>query len=350
MGLRALGVLLLMLAVSGCDQSSPLQTAVSQNDIISALDEQAILILENVPNASLAVAVVRKGQVEFVRLYDRGAKGQNVVGAQEPIFEVASLGKPVFAYLVMKMVELDILSLDRPLAHYEPDLVSGADLRLNSITARMVLSHTSGLSNFEEDQELKLSFDPGTSFAYSGLGYSLLQQVLERKTGLPLETLAHIHVFEPLGMSSSSFIWQRAYNYRIRDGFNQDGQQIAEKRRPSTGNAAWSLHTTASDYARFLAFMMDTDNEGALKQRMLQADKKISEDISWSLGWGIQSTKPNRSIWHWGSNPGYRAYVVGYPQEDIGIVVLSNNETLFTNIEPLILKTIGGALPSYHWF
>lgn len=169
MGLRALGVLLL-LGVSGCDQSSPLQTGASQRDLISALDEQAIPILESAPASSLAVAVVRGGKVEFARLYDRGAKGQNVVGAQEPIFEAASLGKPVFAYLVMKMVELDILSLERPLAHYEPELVTGADLRLDGITARMVLSHTSGLSRFEEGQPLKLSFDPGTSFVYSGWG------------------------------------------------------------------------------------------------------------------------------------------------------------------------------------
>ncbi|KZK88465.1 Penicillin-binding protein 4* [Pseudovibrio sp. Ad46] len=350
MHLRTLTVLAGLLALSGCNESTPLQKSAPQADMIAKLDEHAKGIQRGNPDASLSVAVVREGKVEFIRLYDKSSRGKTVVGAQEPIFEVASLGKPVFAYLTLKLVDLDILSLERPLYQYAPDLFEGSDPRLKRITARMLLSHTSGLANFDEKDPLKLRFDPGTEFTYSGSGYALLQQVLERRTGLNLETLARIHVFEPLGMSSTSYLWQRAYDYRIRFGYNAEGDRIKDKRKPAIGNAAWSLHTTAGDYARFLVAMMDEAAEPELKERMLQTHKTVTGKIGWSMGWGLQATKPNSSIWHWGSNPGYRSYTVGYPQEDMGIVVLSNNEKLFEKIEPLILHTIGGTLPSYHWF
>jgi len=350
MHLRILAGLAGVLALSGCEEAKPLQRETPQDEIITVLDKHAKDIQRGNPETSLSVAVIRDGKVEFIRLYDKSNRGKTVVGAQEPIFEVASLGKPVFAYLTLKLVDLDILSLERPLYQYAPDLFKSADPRLKRITARMLLSHTSGLTNFDEKDPLKLRFDPGTEFTYSGSGYALLQQVLERRTGLNLETLARIHVFEPLGMASTSFLWQHAYNYRIRYGYDKDGDRITGKRKPTTGNAAWSLHTTAGDYARFLAAMMDEGVEPEVKEWMMNKHKTITGKISWSMGWGIQATKPNNSIWHWGSNPGYRSYTVGYPEEDLGIVVLSNNEKLFEGIEPLILHTIGGTLPSYHWF
>ncbi|KZL15374.1 D-aminopeptidase [Pseudovibrio axinellae] len=350
MHLRILGALAGVFALGACDQAAPLQTSAPRDQVITALDEQARAIhLEN-PSTSLSVAVVRGGQVEFIRLYDRTATGQTVSGAQEPIFEAASLGKPVFAYLILKMVELEILSLERPLYQYAPDLFDDTDPRVQDISARMLLSHSAGFKGNAAKAQKALRFDPGTSFSYSGYGYGMLQKVLERRTGLSLETLARIHVFEPFNMPSTSFQWQTAYDYRIRLGYDSDGNPIGEKRKPVSGSAAWSLHTTAGDYAHFLAAMLDETHEPALKQMMIKADTKITGAIAWSLGWGLQASEPSPSIWHWGSNPGYRSYAVGYPKEDIGIVVLSNNEKLFEQIEPLIINTIGGNLPSYHWF
>ncbi|GHB42567.1 hypothetical protein GCM10007094_34800 [Pseudovibrio japonicus] len=338
------------LALGGCEPTSPLQKETPQHQIIARLDTHAKRIQRANPDASLSVALVRDGKVEFIRLYDKSSRGKRVIGAQEPIFEVASLGRPVFAYLTLKLVDLRIISLERPLYEYAPDLLDGADPRLKRITARMLLSHTSGLVDMDENEPLKLRQDPGTEFILSGYGYALLQQVLERRTGMELETLARIHVFEPLGMSSTSFRWRPAYDYRIRYGFDKSGRRIMEKKKPAIGNAAHSLHTTAGDYARFLIAMMDETNEPEVKERMLQPHKPITAKISWSMGWGLQATKPSSSIWHRASTPGYRSYTVGYPQEDLGIVVLSNNEKLFEEIEPLIRGTIGGTLPSYHWF
>ena len=130
----------------------------------------------------------------------------------------ASLSKAVFSVLVMKLVEQGVLDLDKPLQEYvsEPlwqnrgtswhedlsDLRS--DPRYRRITARMSMSHTTGLPGwrwFEPDQKLRIHSEPGERFIYSGEGMTLLQVVIEKMTGKPLEQLMQEHVFGPYGMT-----------------------------------------------------------------------------------------------------------------------------------------------------
>ena len=85
------------------------------------------------------------------------------------------------------------------------------DPRYRRITARMSMSHTTGLPGwrwFEPDQKLRIHFEPGEKFSYSGEGMTLLQIVIEKVTGKPLEHLMQEHVFGPYGMRMSSYTWQ----------------------------------------------------------------------------------------------------------------------------------------------
>lgn len=243
-----------------------------------------------------------------------------------------------------------MIDLDRPLVAYQPDLFASEEPDLRRITARMILSHSSGLDNFGHTPPEALNFAPGAGFQYSGLGYARLQQVIERLTGKTLEALAREHVFQPLGMASSSYVWRPDLEPRLVLGHDAEGAPLSKRRKPARGNAAWSLYSTASDYARFVAFLLNRSDQDGPAADMLARQIRITDQISWGLGWGLQETTPTPSLWHWGGNPGFRSYVVAYPREKIGIVVLSNGENMFKMIEPTILGTIGGALPSYHWF
>src|SRR3954451_3561796 len=124
----------------------------------------------------------------------------------ESIFETASLSKPVFAYAVLKLVDAGVLSLDTPLHEYLPEAVS--DERMKRITARMVLSHTTGFQNeVMPGETLRVHFDPGTRFSYSGAGFLYLQHVVEHVTGKELPVLMRALVFDPLGIHSASCVW-----------------------------------------------------------------------------------------------------------------------------------------------
>src|SRR5205085_2345796 len=126
-------------------------------------------------------------------------------------FRAGSLGKCVFSYAVMRLFDRGVLSLDTPLMRYIGSYkrFNPTDARYSMITARMVLSHTSGLAEFQEfdtGEPVRLLFAPGSSFAYSGEGYWFLQKVMEELTGKPLEIIMQNEVFKPLHMVNSTYI------------------------------------------------------------------------------------------------------------------------------------------------
>src|SRR5215213_1415734 len=201
----------------------------------------------------LAVVLIHRGRVTWHRAF---GVSNSVTGApltEGGIFEAASLTKPVFAYSVMKLVDAGVLSLDVPLQQYLPEAVT--DERMKRITARMVLSHTTGFQNeVMPGETLTIHFEPGSRFSYSGAGYLYLQRVIEHLTGEPLPTLMQRLVFRPLGMRDSGYVWIPAYESRKVYGHNPAGV-VAPRRKPSVATVA-TLHTTPADYARFVMATM----------------------------------------------------------------------------------------------
>src|SRR5687768_1423596 len=149
----------------------------------------------------LSIVVIQRGQIAWQHAY-----GVN----DRTVFEAASLGKPVFAHAVMKLVDRGVLSLDVPLHQYMPEPVS--DERMKTITARMVLTHRTGFQNeVMPGQTLTLQFTPGERFGYSGAGFLYLERVVEHLTGKELPLLMQQLVFKPLGMRDSGYVWIPEY-------------------------------------------------------------------------------------------------------------------------------------------
>lgn len=133
-------------------------------------------------------------------------------------FPASSLSKIVFTYLVLQLVQKEQINLDEPLhsiLQYERFKVDGEfPEKAKKLTARHVLSHTTGLPNFGSgsDSSSKLSFSPntglGSGYSYSGEAFLYLQKVIEKKMKKDLETLAREYVFDPLGMDRSTFLPQ----------------------------------------------------------------------------------------------------------------------------------------------
>ena len=266
----------------------------------------------------LSLAVVQNGQVVYRRAFGVRDESTGAPVDDDTIFEAASLSKPVFAHAVLKLADAGQLDLDAPLAMYLPgDYVE--DPRLRAITARRVLSHTTGFPNWRPDgQPLKIHFDPGERFSYSGEGFVYLQKAVENRTGQTLEALMRRLVFEPLRMTSSSYTWQDRFEGRKAIGHDNVGSPLG-LRRPTVSNAAASLHTTGLDYARFLAAVLDGTglrketaaqmihpqihvDEGCQNCINTKPTGRLSREIGWGLGWGVQETEDGPSLWHWGDN------------------------------------------------
>ena len=140
----------------------------------------------------------------------------------------------------MKLVDEEKIDLDKPLVKYLdkplytykfPHNYEGYkdlknDDRYEKITARMCLSHSTGFPNWryigksgiDMEKPLKIEFEPGTFYSYSGEGIQLLQFAVEQITKKNLEELAQEYVFKPLEMNMTSFLWQERFDTNFAVG------------------------------------------------------------------------------------------------------------------------------------
>ena len=325
------------------------------------LDKLVPQLLKDGDVPGLSMAVVRDGAVFWHRSWGVKDASTGAPIDDETIFEAASLSKPVFAYAVMKLVDAGVLDLDTPIVHYLPgDYVR--DPRGSQITPRNALSHTTGFPNWRNGDELKMSTAPGERFSYSGEGIVYLSKAVENVTGKTLNVVMKELVFVPLGMTSSSYTWQDRFEKRKAMGHDAGGAPEHLK-RPPEANAAASLQTTVLDYARFLAAVLDGKgltkktwtemlrpqiflDEACMNCVSNKPSGRLSKEVAWGLGWGIQLTADGKSIWHWGDNGDFHAHVVGFRRKRAGLVVFTNGEGGHGIIPDVIAAALGGAQPA----
>jgi CubicO group peptidase (beta-lactamase class C family) len=297
----------------------------------------------------LAVGVLRDGRLAWVKAFGVADAGNSSAVTVETVFEAASLGKPVFAYAVLRFAERGEFDLDRPLTAYLPNADLKNDPRVRKITARRVLCHTTGLPNLRRGGELSIDFDPGDKFSYSGEGYLYLQKVIEAITGMGVDHFVRREVFGPLGMAASSYLWRDAYEGSAAVGHDYL-QEPARKEKPSTANVATTLHTTVGDYARFLTEMMHPVLvKAATVDQMLKTQVDVQQDISWGLGWGLERVGGKSFFWHWGDNGTFRCFAIGCRQTGDGLVLLTNGENGLSVAEPIVGEVIGESHPVFGW-
>jgi CubicO group peptidase (beta-lactamase class C family) len=162
--------------------------------------------------AGAQVALVHEGALGWRAAFGVANARTGVPVTDTSVFEAASLTKPLFAYAVLTLADEGRLDLDTPLTTYLPgryDLESNDLLKL--VTARHVLSHRTGFPNWRPGGQPLIHFAPGERFSYSGEGFVYLAAAVERITGETIEAFVRRRVFEPLGMTSSSLVWQGRY-------------------------------------------------------------------------------------------------------------------------------------------
>jgi len=303
----------------------------------------------------LQIAILESGQVTTTRAYGTVNAETGVPVTNGTVFEAASLSKPVFAYAVLRMVDRGEWDLDQPLWDVLEYERLAHDDRAREITTRQVLTHTTGLPNWG-GTPLEFNSNPGERWNYSGEGFVYLQRAVEKKTGLTLEEIGQREVFEPLGMSSTHYRWVPAYDSLAAIPHDELGDP-ARRRTPESGNAAGSLHTTASDYARFVAAVLHgeglaPETRTAMLSRGADLtgagwgdDADAKAHLFWGLGWGLADGRRGESFWHWGDQGTARCFVVAYPDTGDGLVYFTNSENGLA-IGPEILAL---AFDDDHW-
>ena len=142
--------------------------------LIADLEQQIPQLMDKAKVPGLSIAIIKDAKLFWRRGFGVKDNASKEPVDNDTVFEAASTSKPVFAYAVMKLCERGIMNLDTPLTKYTSERFLEGDSRLDRITARHVLSHTSGFPNFRsKEKPLKIHFTPGEKWSYSGEGYSL---------------------------------------------------------------------------------------------------------------------------------------------------------------------------------
>jgi CubicO group peptidase (beta-lactamase class C family) len=251
------------------------------------------------------------------------------------VFEAASLSKPVFAYLVMKLVDAGIIDLDRPLASdfQHPRIVDQARYRL--LTPRLILSHRAGLPNWVGDTDdldrtdiIGFVAEPGAATSYSGEAYELLRAYVEFKTGERLDTLFKEH----LGalMPRSGFVPPGRPAPHEAMGYDRASAPSTGRAIAYVGGSAGGLTTTVSDLASFVALVCSRSGlskhayDEMLKPQSPITNADLHGTGAYGLGWIVMHMGPTTLLMHDGSNGEFRSFAGFDLSTGDGVVVLSN--------------------------
>jgi CubicO group peptidase (beta-lactamase class C family) len=272
---------------------------------------------------------------------------------RDTVFAACSNTKPVFAYAVVKLCEKGVMDLDTPLTKYTSRRFVEGDPRLDLITTRHVLTHTTGFPNWgEPGKPVPIQFTPGTQRQYSGEGFHYLQSVVQDVTRQPFAEFMRVNVLEPFGMASSRFVWDdEAYTRRVARGHDKDGTAIVEPPQTAaqkseglaTYGAAAMLQTTPGDYAKFLLEIVDPKPADAFRlnerswRDYLRPQFKRDEITSSGLGWVVGQFGALTFFTHAGSAPGWQCESYASVGRKAGIVILTNGDNFLPFREQLKL-------------
>lgn len=339
------------------DAPPPLLVDREPSTLAADLEARIPALMKQARVPGLSIAIVHDGRVVWDGAFGVKSTESGAEVSPETLFEAASLTKPLFAYAVMRLVDEGVLNLDTPLVQYLPPdhvetfLTHPLDKTgfrrdwFERVTGRHVLSHSSGLPHGEPiDPHYPLFFEPGTQFKYSAAGYLLLQRTVEHLTGKPLEQIAREYVFDPLEMTHSSMIWQDDFEAAAAHGHDLIGkpQPFREYRR---AHAAASMYTTAADYARFVAAVLNGEGlQHDAAAAMLTPSIEIDEHNTWSLGFGVQRDGNGNAFWQWGDYGIFRNFAIAYRDAKIGVVYLTNSFNGLSIAGEIVSHAIGGAL------
>ncbi|MEM9302081.1 MAG: serine hydrolase domain-containing protein [Pseudomonadota bacterium] len=302
----------------------------------SALVEAAMAATKT---PGVGIALINDGEVVFEKAYGVENVASNAPLTTRSVFEAASLSKPLFGFFAMTFVEEGVLDLDRPLAEYLPNPAMAHDDRYRAMTARHVLAHQTGLPNWRTDDResgLAFKFAPGEGFFYSGEGYEYLAEVLAHLAETDdagLEALFQQRIAQPLGMTRTRFI---ATGDQLLDRAtpHRDGDPIRLKAADPSFGAAYSVHSDAGDYIRFLAGVLRGDvltPESYAAFLAPQGSAIPAGDpnrafglTDWALGFSVYDLPIGRFYAHGGNNPGYSSLVFLSRELNWGVAILTN--------------------------
>lgn len=342
------------------------------------IDSAVTKLMQDAHISGTGIAIFHGGKIVYLKTYGFRDTEKELPLTPDSVMTSASLSKAAFATAVMHLTQNHLLDLDKPITQYLPkplpEYPQYADLqgddRWKKITLRILLSHTSGFPNwrsFENDRKLRIHFEPGTRYAYSGEGIVLAQLVVETVTGKPVQAVMQEQIFTPVQMTRTSMVWEPRFESDFANGYDEYGRSLGPERR-TRADAAGSMQITLRDYANFLSALMRgkilntrvgdvmfspqiTIHSAHQFPSLADATTTANDDIRlrYGLGWGLYSSPYGKAFFKEGHDEGWRHLALCFRQHGDGILILTNSSNGEGVFKPLIDTLLGPTLFPFDW-
>ena len=304
---------------------------------------QAEMTSQNIPGVAIGVAA--RGRLLHVGTYGLADVELNVPVMDSTLFEIGSISKQFASAAAMLLVQEGRLGLDDPIHKYLSYLPS----EWLGVTVRQLLTHTSGIPDYEEigsyDQysfrltpeeiirvahSRPMDFPPGQGYYYSNTGYFLLSMIVERIEGKPLNDVLTARIFRPLGMTQTrmatpeDIIRYRASGYWV----DRTGKVLRNRDATKTSSTlgAGGLLSSIGDMAKWDAALYGTAllSEASKKAMWTGVVLPDGTNTNYGFGWVVSPYRSKPSVSHSGQVQGFVTLFTRLPEDGVSIIVLTN--------------------------
>ena len=319
------------------------------------IERLAMDTLEQGSLTGMTIGIRHGDQMPFIAGYGYANKEAQIPAGSDTVYMLGSVTKQFTAAVIMYLMEQGALGLDDPISQYLPDLPQ----RWEIVTIRQLLTHTGGIPNYSTDsmgfditqfytpEELMvkftkwnlLDFEPGTRWEYSNRGYFLLGMIIKQITGLEYSEYLHRHILEPLGLEHTNSCLKLTQNLAQGYRINAFGTapEVAHPVNPSVAYGAGDLCSTAGDLLEWQGALATGRVVSEASYQMMISPIELPDGTQTGYGFGLEIAEKNGRmvISHAGGIPsGFITFLANYPDENYGIVLLTNTMTAAYN--PLI--------------
>lgn len=293
-----------------------------------------------------ALAIFSKGKTIYQKGYGMADLERGLAITPQSIFYAGSISKQFVASCALLLAERNLLDLKAPVQKYLPDFPNFG----KTITVQHLIYHTSGIKDYfelfekeginylnqiprEEVYELiksqdSLNFDPGDQYSYSNSGYLMLAMIIEGVADMPFSQFVDQEIFQPLGMNHSLFlddaariIPNRAWGYHRN--LNDEIENMI-MRFDLVGSGG--LYTSVEDFFKWDQnfYHSKIGSEKFIEKLLTTGTLNNGKDTKYAFAIVKDQLLGHRLIGHSGSLGGYRAQFMQFPEDQLGIIILSN--------------------------
>lgn len=329
------------------------------------IDELASDALAKTGVPSASVAVVKDGQIAYLRAYGDARLEPRTGAKAEMRYSIGSISKQFTATAILLLQEQGKLSLDDKVSKFIPD-----STRANEVSIRQLLSHTSGYQDYwPQDYVMPmmlqpvtaqkildtwarkpLDFDPGTQWQYSNTNFVIAGLIVEKASGMPLLQFLQEKVFAPLAMKSVANIDQQKLGDTDPNGYMRYGLgplRPAPKEGKGWLFAAGELAMPAKDLAQWDISIIQQKLMKPESYRELETEVVLKNGLGtrYGLGVDVSSEFGHRCLSHGGEVSGFTAENMVFPDERVAVAVLTNEDAasaagqIARGIAPLLLAS-----------